>query len=143
MGRILAIDYGQKRTGLAVTDTLQLIANGLTTVRSNELISYLQAYFTSESVDLVVIGYPVQMNNTASEAVIYIDEFIRIFKKKFPAKKIELMDERFTSKMAFQTMIDGGLKKQQRRNKELVDKISATIILQSYMEMRQNLQNHK
>jgi len=85
----------------------------------------------------------VQMNNTASEAVIYIDEFIRIFKKKFPAKKIELMDERFTSKMAFQTMIDGGLKKQQRRNKELVDKISATIILQSYMEMRQNLQNHK
>jgi putative holliday junction resolvase len=141
MGRILAIDYGQKRTGVAVTDRLQLIANGLDTIPSNELIHYLQTYFATEEVDLVVIGYPRQMNNTTSEAVIYVDEFIKNFKKKFPTREYYLMDERFTSKMAFQTMIDGGVKKQQRRNKALIDKISATIILQSYMEMRQNFQN--
>lgn len=141
MGRILAIDYGQKRTGLAVTDSLQLIANGLDTVPSNELIAFLQTYFNAEEVDLVVIGYPRQMNNTASEAVIYINKFIKNFEKKFPSRKYYLMDERFTSKMAFQAMIDGGVKKQQRRNKALIDKISATIILQSYMEMKQNFPN--
>ncbi len=139
MGRILAIDYGKKRTGLAVTDPLQLIANGLDTVASADLIPYLQDYFNHENVELVVIGYPKQMNNTASEAVIFVNDFIKNFETKFPDMKYYLMDERFTSKMAFQTMIDAGVKKQQRRDKGLIDKVSATIILQSYMELKKNL----
>jgi putative Holliday junction resolvase len=141
MGRILAIDYGQKRTGLAVTDPLQIIANSLITVPSNELIVFLQSYFIANEVELVVIGYPRQMNNTDSQAVVFIDGFLKNFKKKFPTMKFYLMDERFTSKMALQTMIDGGVKKQQRRDKALIDRISATIILQSYMEMRDNNKN--
>jgi putative holliday junction resolvase len=143
MGRILAIDYGQKRTGLAVTDRLQIIANGLETVSSHTLINFLKSYFTSEEVELVVIGYPRQMNNTVSDAVIYVDEFIKHFKKNFPDRKYYLMDERFTSKMAMQAMIAGGVKKQQRRNKALIDKVSATIILQSYMEMKTNISNFR
>ena len=138
MARILSVDYGQKRTGLAVTDPLQIIANGLDTISSGIIIDYLEDYFLKEDVELVVIGYPKQLNNTPSESVRYVNEFIRKFKKYFPGKKYFLMDERFTSKMALQTMIDGGLKKQQRRNKPLVDKISATILLQSYMEMKTN-----
>ncbi len=139
MGRILALDYGKKRTGIAVTDPLQLIANGLDTVDSTLLLDYLKRYFSTEAVDEVVIGLPKQMNNTPSESVIYIQEFVKKFEKAFPDKKYSFMDERFTSKLAFQTMIDGGLKKKQRQDKALVDKISATIILQSYLEMRSNL----
>ena len=142
MSRILAVDYGQKRTGLAVTDPLQIIANGLDTVSSNDIVDYLKKYFSREDVELVVIGYPKQMNNAPSDAVRYVNEFIRKFEKNFPDIKYVLMDERFTSKMALQTMIDGGIKKQQRRDKALVDKISATIILQSYMEMKANSQNN-
>jgi len=138
MARILSIDYGQKRTGLAVTDPLQIIANGIDTISSGVIIDYLKDYFLREDVELVVIGYPKQLNNTPSESVRYVHEFIKKFEKHFPGKKYFLMDERFTSKMALQTMIDGGLKKQQRRNKSLVDKISATILLQSYMEMKTN-----
>jgi putative Holliday junction resolvase len=141
MGRIMAIDYGRKRTGIAVTDILQLIANGLDTVASSEIINFLVKYFEKEDVELVVVGYPKQMNNTDSEAVIYVNEFIRRFEKKFPLKKYVFADERFTSKMAFQTMIDGGLKKMQRQDKSMIDKVSATIILQSYLEMRANLSN--
>jgi putative Holliday junction resolvase len=143
MGRILAIDYGQKRTGIAVTDSLQLIANGLDTVPSHLVINYLKEYFIREAVELVVIGFPRQMNNTASEAVKYVEEFIALFKKNFTGIPIYLMDERFTSKMAFRAMIDGGVKKQQRRDKALINKISATILLQSYMEMKSNFSNIK
>jgi putative Holliday junction resolvase len=139
MGRIMAIDYGRKRTGIAVTDTLQLIANGLETVPSFEIIDYLKKYFEKEEVELVVVGYPKQMNNTDSESVVYINEFIKRFEKNFPLKKHIFADERFTSKLAFQAMIDGGMKKTQRQDKGMVDKISATIILQSYLEMRANL----
>ena len=142
MSRILAVDYGQKRTGLAVTDPLQIIANGLDTVNSNDIVDYLKKYFIREDVELVVIGYPKQMNNSPSDAVRYVNEFIRKFEKNFPDIKYVLMDERFTSKMALQTMIDGGVKKKQRRDKALVDKISATIILQSYMELKANSQNN-
>ena len=141
MARILAVDYGQKRTGIAVTDPLQLISNGLDTVNSYDIINYLKNYFGKEQVELVVIGYPKQMNNSPSEAVRYVNQFIKNFEKNFPEKKYFLMDERFTSKMAFQTMIEGGVKKQQRRNKALIDKISATIILQSYMDMKTNSLN--
>ena len=138
MGRILAIDYGRKRTGIAVTDPLQIIATGLETVATHTLIDFLKNYFLKEQVDEVVIGYPKKMNNTPSEAVVYVDSFLRQFRKNFPERKIELIDERFTSKMAFQAMIDGGLKKTQRQDKALIDKISATIILQSYLENKGN-----
>ncbi|HBX50368.1 MAG: Holliday junction DNA helicase RuvA [Bacteroidetes bacterium RIFOXYA12_FULL_35_11] len=138
MGRILAIDYGKKRVGLAVTDPLQIIATSLTTVSAHDAMSFLENYFKTEIVDRVVIGYPRQMNNELSEAVEFIDPFIAAFKKKFPDKPIELADERFTSKMAFQTMIDSGIGKMKRRDKALVDTISATIILQSYLEQKKN-----
>ncbi|SRR5690554_1373315 len=134
MGRILAIDYGKKRVGLAVSDPSQIIANNLTTVATNNIWEFLHQYFESEKVDTVIIGYPLQMNNTASEAVFFINPFIKKFKAKYPGIKLEQVDERFTSRLAQRTMIDGGLKKMARRNKELVDSISATIILQSYME---------
>ncbi len=138
MGRILAIDYGKKRVGLAVTDPSQIIANKLTTVATNELWGFLQNYFSKENVDEVIIGYPRQLNNQPSEAVAYINPFIKEFKRKYPEMHLELMDERFTSKMAFQTMIDGGVSKKGRRNKAMVDAISATIILQNYMEQKRN-----
>jgi len=143
MARILAIDYGQKRAGLAVTDPLQMIANGLDTVNSGELLLYLRAYFNREDVELVILGYPKQLNNKASKAVLYVNEFIRQFEKNFPGRKYFLLDERYTSKMAFQTMIDGGLKKKKRRDKSLIDKISATILLQSYLEMKLNFHTSK
>ncbi|MBN1415955.1 MAG: Holliday junction resolvase RuvX [Bacteroidales bacterium] len=134
MARLLAIDYGRKRTGIAVTDTLQIIANSLTTVKTHDLLVFLKDYFMKEPVETIVVGYPKRMNNLPSEAVVYIDPFIKVLRKRWPDKNVVLMDERFTSKMAFQTMIDGGLKKKDRKNKELVDAISATIILQSYMD---------
>jgi putative Holliday junction resolvase len=135
MGRILAIDYGTKRVGLAVTDPLQMIANPLTTVHSKDLVEFLKDYTTKEEVDCFVIGEPKRMNYEASGPEKQIEAFIKHIKKKFPEIKIERVDERFTSKIAFQAMIDAGLKKKDRANKELVDKISATVILQSYLEM--------
>jgi len=133
MGRILAIDYGTKRTGLAVTDELRIIASGLTTVDTKDLISYLKDYVKSESVDVFVVGQPKQMNNTASESEVFIQKFLKQLTKEIPNIPFDRVDERFTSKMAFQTMIDSGLKKKQRQNKALVDEISATLILQSYL----------
>ncbi|NOY96162.1 MAG: Holliday junction resolvase RuvX [Chlorobi bacterium] len=136
MGRILAIDYGKKRVGLAVTDPLKIIASKLTTVPTHTIFDFLGNYFREEEVECLVIGYPRQMNNEASEAVRYINPFIKKLQKLYPEMPVELVDERFTSKMAFQTMIDGGVKKKGRRNKELVDAISATIILQSFIERK-------
>lgn len=134
MGRILAIDYGKKRVGLAVTDPNQIIATRLTTVAAQEIWEFLAVYFVKEKVDKVIVGYPLQMNNQPSEAVIYINPFLKKFQKTYPEMPLEQVDERFTSKMAFQTMIDAGLKKKDRQNKETIDAISATIILQSYLE---------
>ncbi len=139
MGRILAIDYGRKRVGLAVTDPMQMIANSLTTVHSKDIWDFLFNYLQKEKVDSIVIGYPKQMNNQASEAVRYINPFIKRLQKLYPEMEIILVDERFTSKMAHQTMIDAGLKKKARQNKALVDTISATIILQSYLEQKTKL----
>ena len=133
MGRILAIDYGKVRTGIAVTDELQLIASGLTTVLTKELLSFLITYVETENVEAFVVGLPKQMNNEASESEALIRPFLDKLEKKFPNIPIERVDERFTSNIAFQTMIDSGLKKKQRQNKALVDEISATIILQSYL----------
>ena len=133
MARILAIDYGTKRTGIAVTDELQIIASGLTTVPTKELLDFLEKYFSKEEVELVLIGEPKQMDNSASQSEAGIQEFLKKFTEKFPGKELKRVDERFTSKMAFQTMIDSGLKKKQRQNKGLIDEISATIILQSYL----------
>ena len=138
MGRILAIDYGQKRVGIAVTDEFQLIANGLTTVHSKDIFTFLKDYVSKEKVDCFVVGEPKQMNNLPSESVKFIDPFIKQLKKTFPEIPIERVDERFTSKMASQTIIDAGLKKKDRQNKALVDTISATIILQSFMETKFN-----
>jgi len=138
MGRILAIDYGTKRIGLAVTDPLQIFASPLTTVSPNEFDSFLESYLKTEEVDEFVIGYPVQMNNQASEAVRYINPFIKKLRKTYPGKEIHLADERFTSRMALQTMIDGGVKKKDRQDKSMVDKISASIILQSFLENKIN-----
>jgi putative Holliday junction resolvase len=139
MGRILAIDYGRKRVGLAVTDPLQIIANKLTTVSSHEIFDFLSNYFSKEKVDCVVVGYPKTLNDQPSESIRYINPFLKQFEKKFPDIKLELADERFTSKLAFQTMIDAGLKKSQRQDKALVDAVSATIILQFYLEQRRYL----
>mmetsp|Transcript_32744 Transcript_32744/g.47383 ORF Transcript_32744/g.47383 Transcript_32744/m.47383 type:complete len:137 (-) Transcript_32744:215-625(-) len=133
MARILALDFGQKRTGIAVTDELQIIASGLTTVDTNELLNFLSDYTSKESVELIIVGKPKQMNNEDSQSEEFIKPFLEKLTKKFPSIPIQREDERFTSKMAFQTMIDSGLKKKQRRNKALVDEISATIILQSYL----------
>ena len=133
LARILAIDYGLKRTGIAVTDELQIIASGLTTVNSDELLPFLKDYIAKENVELFIVGKPKQMDNTDSESEVLIITFLEKLAKEIPTIPIERVDERFTSKMAFQTMIDGGLKKKQRRNKALVDEISATIILQSYL----------
>ena len=133
MGRILAIDYGSKRTGIAVTDELQLIASGLTTVETHGLMPFLSDYFSEQKVDTIIIGEPTQKDGTPSAIEGNIQNFIKGFRVKFPSIVIKRVDERFTSKMAFQTMIDSGLKKKQRQNKALVDEISATIILQQFL----------
>lgn len=134
MGRILALDYGRKRTGVAVSDTLRLVANGLKTVPTGELDAFLEAYFKQEKVDIVVVGQPKQMNNQPSESMVYIEPFVKRLKKKYPEISVEYYDERFTSMLAQRAMIDGGVKKKDRQNKALTDLLSATIILQSYME---------
>lgn len=133
MSRILAIDYGSKRTGIAVTDELQIIASGLTTVATSKLLAFLKDYTKKERVELFLVGEPKQMDNSPSESEALIIPFIKKLENQFPDMAIKRIDERFTSKMAFQTMIDSGLKKNQRKNKALVDEISATLILQSYL----------
>lgn len=133
MGRILAIDFGEKRTGIAVTDELQIIASGLTTVATTELLSFLKEYITKENIELIVVGQPKRLNNDFSDVEQVILTYIEKIKGVFPELPIERVDERFTSKIAFQSMIDSGVKKKQRRSKELLDEVSATVILQSYL----------
>ncbi len=142
MGRIIAIDYGTKRVGIATTDPSQIIATGLTTIHPNELITYLKNYMKTESVECIVVGDPKRLNNEPAQAAAGADRMTADIRKHFPEMKVDRMDERFTSKMAFSAMIEGGLKKKDRADKALVDKVSATIILQSYME-QQNSQNRK
>jgi putative Holliday junction resolvase len=134
LGRILAIDYGQKRVGFAATDELRICANGLDTVHVSKAFDFIVQYVSKEKVDIIVIGEPKTMKFEASDSSRFIEPFVNRLKKAFPDLKIDRYDERFTSKMAFQTMIEAGLSKKQRTNKELVDMISATIILQSYMQ---------
>lgn len=133
MGRIISIDYGLKRTGIAVTDPLKMIANGLTTIDSKGAIAFLQDYFSKEEVDCIVIGEPKRLNGEPTHATALVEGFVKELQKNFPTIPIKKVDERFTSKMAFQTMIDAGLKKKDRQNKATVDKVSATIILQAYL----------
>src|SRR5688500_9363846 len=134
MGRILSIDYGAKRTGLAVTDPLQLIASGLTTVETPKLMAYLKQYFSNEAVDLVLVCMPSNWDDTATHATPLVHQFIKAFQKAFPLLPLQTVDERYTSKMATQAMLQMGLKKKQRQNKALVDEIAATIMLQEYMQ---------
>ena len=136
MSRILAIDYGKKRTGIAVTDPMQIIANGLTTVATHELVDFLLNYVQQEQVERIIIGHPRQMNYEESENMKNIVPFMNRLKKVLPDMPVELVDERFTSVLAHQAMLVGGLKKKARQNKALVDEISATIILQSYLESK-------
>lgn len=133
MARVLALDFGKVRTGIAVTDELQLIASGLTTVDTKDLLKFLEDYTKKESVERFVVGLPKQMDNTASESEALIQDFLKQLSAKFPAMPVERQDERFTSKMAFQSMLDSGMKKKKRRDKALVDEISATLILQAYL----------
>ncbi len=133
MARILAIDYGKVRTGIAVTDELQIIASGLTTVKTTEFFNFMTDYLVKEKVELFIVGEPKQMDYTASESEALIIPFIEKLRKTFPEIPVKRIDERFTSKMAFQTMIDSGFSKKKRRNKALLDEISATIILQTYL----------
>ena len=136
MGRIMAIDYGTKRVGIAITDPEKIIATGLTTVHSKDAMVFIKQYLLKENVECIVVGEPKRMNNEASESAKFIEPFVKLLHKTFPDMLIERVDERFTSKMAFQTMIDGGLKKKDRQNKEIVDMVSATIMLQTYMETK-------
>ena len=134
MGRIIAIDYGTKRTGLAVTDPLRIIANVLDTVETKQLEKYLADYFSKNDVDIIVVGKPSQMNGQPSETMRYIEPLVRRLRHAYPQKQVVLYDERFTSVMAHRTMLESGIGKMARRDKALVDRISATIILQSYMD---------
>jgi len=133
MARILSIDYGGKRTGLAVTDPLQIIATGLTTVETPKLVKFLKEYLAKEAVELVIIGMPVNWDDTDTHATPLVKKFISVFQREFPHIPIKEVDERFTSKMATQAMLDMGLKKKQRQNKAMVDEIAATIMLQEYL----------
>ena len=136
MGRIIGIDYGKKRVGLAITDPLGVFASPLATVSPEDFQDFISDYMKSETIDAFVIGYPVKMKNEPSESVKYIDPFIRKLKKSFPDKSVHLADERFTSQMALRTMIDGGVTKKGRQDKAMVDKISASIILQSFLDKK-------
>ena len=136
MPRILSLDYGIKRTGIAITDEMQIIASGLTTVSSETLIAFLKDYFAKEKVEQVIIGEPKQMDGTPSQSAEIIEKFIKTFTLTFPEMPLARVDERFTSKIAFQTMIDSGLNKKQRQNKALVDEIAATIMLQDYLHYK-------
>ncbi|MCQ2280821.1 MAG: Holliday junction resolvase RuvX [Bacteroidales bacterium] len=134
MGRIIAIDYGQKRVGFAATDELRICAHALETVHVTLAFDFLKNYIETEKVDVIVIGEPKKLDNTPSDSTRYIEPFVNRVRKAFPNIEIARVDERFTSRMAFQTMIDSGLKKKDRQNKALVDTISATIILQTYLQ---------
>ncbi|HEY0611642.1 MAG TPA: Holliday junction resolvase RuvX [Chitinophaga sp.] len=136
MGRILSIDYGKKRTGLAVTDPLQLIASGLTTVPTHELIPFLKKYMATETVTEIIIGEPKNLDGSATDATALVTECIRILHKHFPEIPVKKIDERFTSKLATRSMLDSGLKKKDRQNKALVDEIAATILLQEYLQYK-------
>lgn len=136
MARILSIDYGKKRTGIAVTDPLQIIANGLATVSTSELLSYLKDYLSREQVERIIIGRPLQTNGQPSENLQRVEQFVNRWKKEMPDVPVEYVDERFTSVLAHQAMIDGGLRKKARQDKALVDKISATIILEDYLRSK-------
>lgn len=138
MARLLAIDYGKKRTGIAVTDPMQIIASGLTTVATRDLTSFLTDYLKKEQVETIILGEPKQMNYTDSELGPWLNKYAIQLKELFPDVKIEREDERFTSKMAHASMLSSGMKKKQRQNKALVDEIAATIILQSYMDRVNN-----
>lgn len=139
MARVLAIDYGQKRVGVAVTDDLQLIASGLTTVHVKDIVAFLEEYLKKHEVETIVVGLAMDLKNQPAQSARFIEPFVKHITKKFSTIKIERMDERFTSKMAFQIMIDSGINKKARQNKALVDQISATLILQSYLEQKQFL----
>lgn len=136
MARILSIDYGKKRTGIAVTDPLQIIANGLATVSTSELFNYLKDYLSHEQVERIIIGRPLQTNGQPSENLQRVEQFVNRWKKEMPDVPVEYVDERFTSVLAHQAMIDGGLRKKARQDKALVDKISATIILEDYLRSK-------
>jgi len=136
LGRILAIDYGRKRTGLAVTDPLRITASPLLTVETAQLVPWLRDYFAREQVDEVVIGHPTQLNGQESESMNYIRPFLGLFRKTFPDKPITMYDERFTSVLAHRAMIAGGMKKKDRQNKAVVDRIAACIILEDYLESK-------
>lgn len=136
MSRIIAIDYGRKRTGIAVSDPMQMIANGLTTVPTHELLDFIVGYVNKEPVERILIGLPKQMNNELSENMRNIEPFVKALKKRLPDLPVEFVDERFTSVLAHRTMLEAGLKKKDRQNKALVDEISATIILQTYLESK-------
>lgn len=138
MGRILAIDFGMKRTGIAVTDELQIIASGLETVDTSKLLVYLTEYLSAEEVEVIVVGEPKQKDGSPSDLESEIQKFLKAMNEVLPGLKVDRMDERFTSKIAFQTMIDSGLNKRQRRNKALIDEISATIILQDYLQIKKS-----
>ncbi len=138
MGRLLCLDYGRKRVGVAVTDPLRIIAGGLETIPTHQIRDYLKSYLSGGEVDRVVVGYPKTVRNEPSEAVRYIDPFLKWFKKEFPAVPLDLYDERFTSRMAERSLIQAGVPKMARRDKSLVDKISAALILQSYLEAINN-----
>lgn len=133
MGRIMSLDYGSKRTGIAITDEMQMIASGLTTVATAELMGFLKTYFASENVELLLVGEPKQKDGTHSDIEGEIKKFLLKLSKTFPDLTVQRVDERYSSKMAFQSMIDSGMKKKQRRNKALIDEISATILLQEYL----------
>ncbi len=139
MGRILAIDYGKKRVGLAVSDPCGIIATGLQTVLSQEIFRFLEAYVSHEKVDLFVVGHPKQMDNSDSESMTYIKPFLSGLKRRFPHIPIVMYDERFTSVLAHKALLEGGAKKKTRQDKALIDTMSATIILTSYMEQQRNL----
>jgi putative Holliday junction resolvase len=141
MSRILAIDYGQKRVGLAVTDILQIIATSLDTVHPKDVIKYIAEYVKREPVELFVVGFPKDLQNKDTDATKFVEAFIKQLDKAFPDIPVEKIDERFTSKIAFRAMIDGGMKKSDRRNKSTIDKVSAVIILQSYLEQKQNIKD--
>lgn len=137
MGRIMAIDYGKKRSGIAVTDPLQIIATGLTTIESHGLRIWLKAYFEKEPVEKVIIGLPFALDGSETDGTKPVKDFIRLFKKDHPGMPIETVDEQFTSKLAAQTLVNSGLKKKDRQNKKLLDEVAATIMLQEYLQARQ------
>ena len=136
MARLLALDYGTKRVGIAITDEFQMIASGLCTIRAHDCMDFLKDYLSKESVSDIVIGLPKDLNNKKTDSTPYVKGFAKQIRKEFPDLDVHFIDERFTSKIAFQSMIDGGLKKKDRQNKALVDEVSATLILQSFMEQK-------